>query len=145
MGVRATLLYLVGIFVLSNTAGAQDPKTAGTYALDIPAEPLADALNDLAQQSGLEILFSSDVVERLRSPALKGALSAEEALRRLLANTHLRFRFVNPHTITIAEEAAAVPGTNLLRGKSRRSPPRAAHRTIRKSQPRIAQGLLRAY
>lgn len=104
MGVRAKLLYMLGIFVLSTPVGAQESKTAGTYALDIPAEPLADALNDLAQQSGLEILFSSIVVERLRSPALKGALSAEEALRRLLANTHLRFRFVNPHTITIAEE-----------------------------------------
>jgi hypothetical protein len=104
MGARAKLLYLLGIFMLSTPAGAQDAKTAGTYALDIPAEPLADALNDLAQQSGLEILFSSDVVERLRSPALKGALSAEEALRRILANTPLRFRFVNPHTITIAQE-----------------------------------------
>jgi outer membrane receptor protein involved in Fe transport len=111
MGVRAKLLYMVGIFVLSTPAGAQDPKAAGTYALDIPAEPLADALNDLAQQSGLEILFSSQVVERLRSPALKGALSAEEALHRLLANTHLRYRFVNPHTITIAEEAGSVSGT----------------------------------
>jgi outer membrane receptor protein involved in Fe transport len=100
------------MLVLSTSAGAKDSKTAGTYALDIPAEPLADALGDLAQQSGLEILFSSNVVERLRSPALKGALSAEEALQRLLANTHLRFRFVNPHTITIAEDTgpAAGPG-----------------------------------
>jgi iron complex outermembrane recepter protein len=111
MGVRAVLLYVVGMFVLSTPAGAQDSKSAGTYSLDIPAEPLADALNDLAQQSGLEILFASNVVERLRSPPLKGALSAEEALRRLLANTHLRFRFANPHTITIAEETGPVSGT----------------------------------
>ncbi len=110
MGVRAMLLYVVGMFVLSTPAGAQDAKAGGIYALDIPAEPLADALNDLAQQSGLEILFSSDVVARLHSGPLKGALSAEEALRRLLANTHLRFRFVNPHTITIAEDSAPVSG-----------------------------------
>ena len=111
MGVRAMFLYMVGTLVLSTPAGAQESKTAGTYSLDIPAEPLADALNDLAQQSGLEILFSSNVVERLRSPALKGALGAEEALRRLLANTHLHFRFVNPHTITIAEETTPTTGS----------------------------------
>ena len=46
-------------------------------------------------------MFPSELVARLRSPEVKGSLTATEALQRLLSNTGLRFEFVNPHTITI--------------------------------------------
>ena len=45
-------------------------------------------------------MFASELVARLRSPEVKGSLTAAEALQRLLSNTGLRFEFVNPHTIT---------------------------------------------
>jgi iron complex outermembrane receptor protein len=91
----------VGAAVLWATAGAQSPAAADIKNLSIPAEPLANALNDLAQQSGLQVMFASELVARLRSPEVKGSLTAAEALQRLLSNTGLRFEFVNPHTITI--------------------------------------------
>src|SRR5580704_18911715 len=117
----ATPFLAVGAAVLWATAGAQSPSTADIKNLSIPAEPLANALNDLAQQSGLQVMFASELVARLKSPEVKGALTATEALQRLLTNTGLRYEFVNPHTITIvgpepkptapAVETRAPPGS----------------------------------
>jgi iron complex outermembrane recepter protein len=100
---RTTPLVAVGAVVLwaTATASAQSPAAANVKNLSIPAESLANALNDLAQQSGLQVMFPSELVARLRSPEVKGSLTATEALQRLLTNTGLRFEFVNPHTITI--------------------------------------------
>src|SRR5580692_5494374 len=103
MGSRTTPFVTVGAAVLWATASAtaQAPSAGQVRNLSIPAEPLANALNDLAQQSGLQVMFASELVARLRSSEVKGLLTPEEALQRLLSNTGLHFEFVNPHTITI--------------------------------------------
>ena len=101
MSTRTPPLLAVGAAMLWATAAAQSPSAASVKNLSIPAEPLANALNDLAQQLGLQVMFASELVARLKSPEVKGALTATEALQRLLTNTGLRYEFVNPHTITI--------------------------------------------
>src|SRR5271156_7071538 len=97
---RAVVLNSLGTFLLWTTAGAQIPVST-PYSLNIPAEPLGDALNALAQQTGLQILYSSQLVARMQAPEVKGSLSAEQALGRMLGGTGLRFEFVNVRTITI--------------------------------------------
>jgi iron complex outermembrane recepter protein len=97
---RFVLLCALGAVVLWTAAGAQAPSQV-PINVSIPAGPLPDALNELAQQMGLQVLFPSKLVAQLRSPAVKGSLTAEEVLRRLLANTGLRFEFVNLHTVTL--------------------------------------------
>lgn len=106
MRICSMLLGTVGALVICATAAAQGPDSTGPYNFSIPTEPLGDALNELAQQSGLQVLFSSQLVARLRGSEVKGLLTAEEALRRLLASTGLRFEFVNPHTIAITTAAS---------------------------------------
>ena len=103
MSSRTTPFVAVGAAVLWATASAtaQTPSTGEPRNLSIPAEPLANALNDLAEQSGLQVMFASELVARLKSPEVRGSLTAAEALQRLLGNTGLRFEFVNPHTIAI--------------------------------------------
>ena len=101
MTTRTTPLLAVGAAMLWASAAAQSPSAVSVKNLSIPAEPLANALNDLAQQSGLQVMFASELVARLKSPEVKGSLTATEALQRLLTNTGLRYEFVNPHTITI--------------------------------------------
>ena len=83
------------------SAAGQSPGASSIKDLSIPAEPLANALNDLAQQSGLQVMFASELVASLRSPEVKGSLTPTQALQQLLSNTGLRYEFVNPHTITI--------------------------------------------
>jgi len=105
MASRTQPLLTVGAVVLWTAAAAQAPSASGVKNLSIPAEPLANALNDLAQQSGLQVMFASDLVARLKSPEVRGSLTATEALQRLLTNTGLRFEFVNSRTITIVGPA----------------------------------------
>lgn len=113
---RTTPFVAVGAAVLWATASAtaQTPSAGEARNLSIPAEPLANALNDLAEQSGLQVMFASELVARLKSPEVRGSLTATEALQRLLGNTGLRFEFVNPHTIAIMgpERKHSTPGAS---------------------------------
>ncbi len=93
-------LAAIGAVVFCATAAAQ-ALNQPPIAFSIPAEPLADALNRLAQQSGLQILFPSELGAQIRSPEVKGSLTPDGALRRLLGNTGLRFEFINARTVTI--------------------------------------------
>jgi iron complex outermembrane receptor protein len=101
MRFRNVLLNALGALVVWTGAGAQTPGSTTPYSVSILSEPLGDALNDLAQQTGLQILFSSELVVGLHAPEVKGSLTADAALRKLLVNSGLRFEFVNPHTVTI--------------------------------------------
>jgi len=51
---------------------------------DIPAGPLADALNRFAQQAGVAIAMDATRVQGLRTPGLKGAYSVESGFNALL-------------------------------------------------------------
>ena len=106
MSLRSMLLALLGAIVLCGTAAAQAPSET-PIAFRIPAEPLADALNQLAQQSGLQILFPSELGAQIRGPDVMGSMAADDALRRLLVNTGLRFEFINARTVTIFGDVRA--------------------------------------
>ena len=77
------------IALLASTipAGAQtqDQKTQ----LDIPAQPLANALKVFSVESDSQVLFNEDAVAGRSSPTLKGAYSRAEALALLLKGTDL--------------------------------------------------------
>jgi len=57
--------------------------------IDIPAQPMAEALNDLARQSGANLLFTMDMVKGLQSKPLQVSATPEAAARMLLAGTDL--------------------------------------------------------
>lgn len=82
---QSRLSLLSASIVLATTLHAQD----ATYPLNLPAQPLDQALNALAKQSGSRILFATDVAEGLQSPAVNGELSVQQALQRLLQGTQL--------------------------------------------------------
>jgi iron complex outermembrane recepter protein len=72
--------------VLSTAAfGADESKK--TY--DIPAGEAVAALRQFAAVSGRETLFAADAVRGVRTPALKGQLTVQEAIDTLLAGTGL--------------------------------------------------------
>jgi len=74
-----------------------------TFSVDIPAQPLADALAAFSRQTGLHILYVFGVVRNKKSSAVPAGLSAAEALARLLQGTGLKFEFLTPHSVRIIE------------------------------------------
>lgn len=84
---------------------------------NIPEQPLEDALNKFAEQTGYQVMFQSGMVGKQTAPRVDGALTPDQALKTLLSNSTLRYKFVNPRTVTIsaAEEAANRTGEKPLR------------------------------
>lgn len=71
------------------------------YTLRIESQPLARALQDLAVQAQVQIIFFSSISEGLKSPALNGRYTLPDALSQLLAGSRLTFRMINPRTVEI--------------------------------------------
>ncbi|WP_035774089.1 STN domain-containing protein [Asaia astilbis] len=93
---RNLALLLLTFSTLPNLAlaqGAAAPVTlsqsdaAKALTVAQPAGTLEDALTGLARQSGRDILFSSDQVRGKKAAALKGRLTLEKALERLLGGS----------------------------------------------------------
>ncbi|PZU44151.1 MAG: TonB-dependent receptor [Sphingomonas sp.] len=79
---------------LAAPASAQDDG-AGTVArqgYDLPAQPLADALQAIALASGRSIVAPAELLKGQRAPVLEGSYTAEEAVALLLSGSGLGFR-----------------------------------------------------
>jgi iron complex outermembrane recepter protein len=89
---------------------ASDQPTVLTAA--IGAQPLAQALEAFARQTGLHLVYVSDLVRNQTSRDVPAGLSANEALARLLQGTGLRFEFLTARSVRIlAEEGPARQST----------------------------------
>src|SRR5262245_24873592 len=62
---------------------------ASSEHFDIPAGELISALDLLARQSHVEFIYSADDLKGLRTGGVRGVLSAETAVHRLLRGTGL--------------------------------------------------------
>ncbi len=116
-------------FVLSTGAVAQ---TAKSYEFAISGQPLSAALVRFSSVTGIDVAFDGPLPANLRSVGTAGNLSAEGALRRLLAGTGLTFRFTTANTVLLinpqnsSSSASAVGATILepivVQGENARGP-----------------------
>lgn len=80
-------------FAFSMAVAAQ--VQAQEIEFNIPAQSLASALLTLGKQADLQVLYSADDVQGLRSQAVVGRFSTDKALARMLAGTNLSFSLQN--------------------------------------------------
>jgi iron complex outermembrane recepter protein len=76
-----------GCAAICFAAGGAGAQTAGQ--VDLPAQPLAKSLQDVARQTGANVLFSPGAVAGVPAPAISGAVSPAAAVSRLIDGTHL--------------------------------------------------------
>ena len=77
---------------------------------DIAAQPLTQALSEFANQTGLQLVYVSEIAAKQASNGASRGLAAPDALRRLLAGTGLHFELLNDRTVRIfAESSCASP------------------------------------
>jgi iron complex outermembrane receptor protein len=104
-----------GVVPLAASAKADAPAAAPAAPVRyfrIVEQDLVAALNEFGRQSGRDILFSTDVAAKRRSPGVHGAMSAEDALRTLLARTGLSFRATSERTFLVElAQAETQPST----------------------------------
>lgn len=86
-------------------AAAQAPLLEKTVVVDLPAQPLPGALISLSRQAGIQIVMPANLLDELRSPALHGPMTLDQAFRRALAGTRLRFHQVGEDIVGIEAQA----------------------------------------
>ncbi|MBL8269205.1 TonB-dependent receptor [Steroidobacter sp.] len=92
-------------------AGAPEGRAQKPVHVMVAAKPIAEALNDLARQTGLQVVINSSTASGIHSETLEGDFTPEDALRRLLESTGLIYEYLNNDTVSIRRpEAASVTG-----------------------------------
>lgn len=82
-------------------------QTAGALrSFDIPAQPLSSAVGTFSRQSGLQVTLASATARGVTVQAVKGSMSAEQALTRMLQGTGVQFR-MSGGTVVIGQGPAA--------------------------------------
>jgi hypothetical protein len=107
-GGRGRLAIAVAFVCLFLCGGAR--LAQNVYTLHIEAQPLDRALQDFARQTGIQILFFSELTDGHRSVALSGRYTFDAALAELLSGSQLTYRRVNAKTIEIVSAGALRPG-----------------------------------
>src|SRR5689334_11238266 len=101
----AALLVLCAV-----NAGAQAKASEKKVDLAIKQQGLADALNDWAQQTGLQFVSpSSEMMNLTLAPRIEGEYTAQRALEELLKGTSLTYEWVSERAVAIREEPRIVP------------------------------------
>ena len=96
----AALAVALSVLVHSALAGT------ATFAFDIPRQDLALALNQIAQESHIEIAYSAELTRGKISPSLKGTYTPEQALNLLLKGSGLRVRRIAGGALVVEKEGA---------------------------------------
>ncbi len=101
--------------VFAPQAHAQSGATtaAAPIALNIPAQPLAQALNELARQANLQMTFPAALVAGKQAPAVAGQMTARQALERMLAGSGLTAS-VSGNAVVVREAPAQRSGEATL-------------------------------
>ncbi len=97
---KCCLAALVGAGVASPAMAApfQQPALSDTV---IPAMPLNKALSTFAQHQHLQLVYVSKIADDMRTRGAPAGLSQQATLQKLLQGTGLKYRFLNPKTVTI--------------------------------------------
>lgn len=82
---------------------AGGPAAAEARAFNIPAQPLAGALNAFGRQAGLQVTVDGAVVAGAQGQAVSGRFTPDEALARLLAGTGMTWRKSGPKTVLLVK------------------------------------------
>lgn len=110
---QASAMVVASVCALPTAAHAQAVRDH-----DIPAGPLANGLNRLANTAGIRLFYDSALTNGLSTPGLRGRFGGAEALSKLLTGTGLTFRQTGPDAYTI-ERAPEAAGSAIQLGPVR--------------------------
>ncbi|SLM50108.1 Ferrichrome iron receptor [Nitrospira japonica] len=91
----AVILFLITTTWDLRTAYAQPVD------FDIAAKPLAGALAEFAAATNLQVLYSGELTKGLNTAGVSGRHEPEEALKMLLKDSGLTYRFTDVNTVTL--------------------------------------------
>jgi len=118
MSKRVGLVAASAVFAMAASAAADDRQVPGLSLdrlqaqagavpeqrmFDIPAQPLAGALNAFGRQAGLQVTIDTALTTGVQAHAVSGTMTAADALGRLLAGTGITSRFSGNRTVVLSK------------------------------------------
>ena len=94
---RQTTIFLLALMVGGGLAAETEP-----LSIEIASQPLSRALEVFAEQSGLQVVYVSEIAAGVDTPGFSGSATVEEAMTALLDGTELTWTFANERTISLA-------------------------------------------
>lgn len=80
---------------------AATPAMAQSRNFNLPAQDAASGVSQFARQAEIQLLISARAASGRRTNAVRGAMSVDEGLRRLLEGTGLRAQLTGPRTYSV--------------------------------------------
>ena len=87
-------------------AGTAAAEEAARHKVDIKAQKLASALLEFSEQSDVLVAFPPELVSGREAPAVRGDLTTEDALGKLLQGSGLNYSMGSDGGVTIVQTAA---------------------------------------
>ncbi|MCJ2185748.1 TonB-dependent receptor [Novosphingobium beihaiensis] len=102
--VAASALAACSIPFTAHASTIGSASTPGQSAMDfaIPSQTLKTAMAVFSRQSGYQVLFPYDKVQGMRTKAVSGRMTPDEALQRMLAGTGLKVNHAGPRGIALS-------------------------------------------
>lgn len=105
-----TLIAAMTALILGGVEVHAQTPSAATVKLEIDSQPLTDALNLWASQTGYMVLIDvGGRGQQLKSPRVSGDFTPEAALKMILDSSGLQYEFVTPRTVAIRSKSSAEP------------------------------------
>lgn len=93
---------------------AETSATSTDRSFNIAPQPLYSALSALAEQSGVQFVYNSELVKGIDSPGVSGRHSLEGALKRLLAGSGIGYRVNGSNTVRLDKMAVVEPQSSTV-------------------------------
>jgi iron complex outermembrane receptor protein len=102
---RLSIAVGVACLTFIGLCSAAGSWAAITRETNIPAQGLGPALEMLAREFDVQIVFVSEDINHLRTQGAVGKFTPEQALKQLLIGTGRTFKYLDEKTVTIVPEA----------------------------------------
>lgn len=120
-GHRRLALLASTVLALTSTvpavAQSAAPARAAQQSISIPAGPLTPALNRLAAQASLQILFDAELASGKTTRGVSGNLTPAQALDAVLAGTGLSARFAGGNQVVLSINTASTNDVGYTTGE----------------------------
>ena len=105
---KFTIVRILPLFMslLVNTAWAEESR----FDINVPAGELAGAVDTLARQTQLQVLYDKQLLDGKTTPGLQGSYTPREALEKLLVGSGIAFHFTAPDAVALSPSAATGGG-----------------------------------
>ncbi len=124
MVAAATLAVSVPTHAQASGSPIRLAQLSAERTFDIAAQPLTTALTQFGQQSGLQVTVHGTLPRDMSAPAVRGTMTSEEALTRLLAGSGLTYVVTDETTVAIErpgqqdDDGAMVLGPITVEGRA---------------------------